>query len=262
MIRRCNKPVITVITVTYNAEKSLENTILSVINQSFNDIEYIVIDGGSTDGTLDIIRKYDEKINFWISEPDKGIYDAMNKGIKLANGIWLNFMNSGDSFVDYNVLSHIFSVKYSDDVKFLYSDFYLKYEDGAIGDFYIADYNKGRVLHQSVIYKKELHTEYGFYLVTKNIIISDYLFFNAVNKNFVKKIETPISINAWDGISSGPWNYKQKICADYIFGRISFCKIFILFTLHCLRQVVKKICGRFLRGKMHKLYIKSTNKFL
>jgi glycosyltransferase involved in cell wall biosynthesis len=262
MTKICNEPVITVITVTYNAEKSLENTILSVINQSFNNIEYIIVDGGSTDGTFDIIRKYEERISFWISEPDEGIYDAMNKGIRLANGIWINFMNSGDSFFDYNVLSHIFSVEYSDNVKFLYSDFYLKYEDSANGDFYLADYNKGRILHQSVIYKKELHNEYGYYIVTKKIIISDYLFFNAVNSSFIKKIEMPISVNTRGGISSDPWSYKQKICADYIFGRISFCKIFILFILHCFRQIVKKICRRFLREKMQKMYIKLTNKLL
>jgi glycosyltransferase involved in cell wall biosynthesis len=231
-----------------------------VINQTYRNVEYIIVDGASTDGTLNIVRKYEEKINFWISESDKGIYDAMNKGIKLANGIWINFMNSGDSFVEYNVLGHIFSVEYLDDVKFLYSDFYSKYEDNANGDFRLADYNKGHILHQSVIYRKELHNEYGYYLVTKKIIISDYLFFNAVNGNFIKKVEIPISINARGGISSGSWNYKQKICADYIFGRISFYNIFILFSLYCLRQIVKKICGKFLWEKIHKIYIKIIHK--
>ncbi|MFV9924546.1 MAG: glycosyltransferase [Francisella endosymbiont of Hyalomma scupense] len=80
------KPLITVITVVYNGEAYLEKTILSVINQTYESVEYIIIDGGSTDGTIDIIKKYESKINYWISEAYNGIYDAMNKGIKLATG--------------------------------------------------------------------------------------------------------------------------------------------------------------------------------
>lgn len=79
-------PLITVITVSYNAASSIEQTIISVINQTYPHIEYIIIDGGSTDNTVDIIKKYADKISYWVSEPDKGIYDAMNKGIKIAAG--------------------------------------------------------------------------------------------------------------------------------------------------------------------------------
>ena len=84
-------PLITVITVSYNAASSIEQTIISVINQTYPHIEYIIIDGGSTDNTVDIIKKYADKISYWVSEPDKGIYDAMNKGIKIAAG--KNYMN-------------------------------------------------------------------------------------------------------------------------------------------------------------------------
>lgn len=89
-------PLITVITVVFNSEQFLEETILSVINQTHPNIEYIIIDGGSTDGTLNIIHKYERAINYWVSEKDRGIYDAMNKAVRYANGRWVTFINSGD----------------------------------------------------------------------------------------------------------------------------------------------------------------------
>lgn len=103
-----NNPLISVVTVSYNAVSTIEQTILSVINQTYPHIEYIIIDGGSTDGTVDIIKKYADEIAYWVSEPDKGIYDAMNKGIKVATGEWINFMNCGDSFYATSVLSDVF----------------------------------------------------------------------------------------------------------------------------------------------------------
>ena len=89
-------PVFSIITVTYNAAKVLENTILSVINQTYGGIEYILIDGASSDGTVSIIRKYESDIAYWVSEPDKGLYDAMNKGLQIATGDYVWFLNAGD----------------------------------------------------------------------------------------------------------------------------------------------------------------------
>ncbi len=99
--------LVTVVTVTYNAEEFLEESILSVLNQTYSDIEYIIIDGGSTDKTLDIIKKYKDKISYWVSEPDEGIYFAMNKAIEKATGKWINFMNAGDTFIDNETITYI-----------------------------------------------------------------------------------------------------------------------------------------------------------
>ena len=92
-------PLITVITVVFNGEEHLEETILSVIKHPYENIEYIIIDGGSTDSTLDIVRKYEHAIDYWVSEKDKGIYDAMNKGASLSSGVALIYMNSGDLII-------------------------------------------------------------------------------------------------------------------------------------------------------------------
>jgi glycosyltransferase involved in cell wall biosynthesis len=90
-------PKITVITAVYNGADFLEQAVLSVLDQSFEDFEYIIVDGGSTDGTIDIIRRYEHKIERWLSEPDSGIYDAWNKGLTLAQGEWIAFLGSDDA---------------------------------------------------------------------------------------------------------------------------------------------------------------------
>ena len=106
-------PKISIITVCFNSVNILEQTIMSVTNQLYDNIEYIIIDGGSKDGTVDIIKKHESKITYWVSEPDNGIYDAMNKGIKHATGEWINFMNAGDSFASFDIISTIFIKNYS-----------------------------------------------------------------------------------------------------------------------------------------------------
>lgn len=98
------RPFFSIVTVCYNAKAVIEKTILSVINQTYTNFEYIIVDGGSSDGTLGVINKYKNNISVLISEPDNGVYDAMNKGIMRANGQWINFMNAGDTFASSQVL--------------------------------------------------------------------------------------------------------------------------------------------------------------
>lgn len=116
---------VSVVTVCFNVVKDIERTMLSVINQTYPNIEYIVIDGGSTDGTVNVIKKHENQIFKWISEPDKGIYDAMNKGIKFATGEWIIFMNVGDVFYDSYVISNMQFDKYESDknVRCVYGDY-------------------------------------------------------------------------------------------------------------------------------------------
>ena len=92
------KPLVSIITAVYNGEKYLEKTIKSVLAQSYENIEYIIIDGSSTDGTIDIIKKYEDKISYWVSEKDSGVYEAMNKGLKVARGDYIAILNADDYY--------------------------------------------------------------------------------------------------------------------------------------------------------------------
>jgi len=103
-------PVFSIITVTFNAAKVLENTLLSVINQTYGNIEYIIIDGASNDETVHIIRQYETGITYWTSEPDKGIYDAMNKGLQIATGDYVWFINAGDALQHRNVVMELATI--------------------------------------------------------------------------------------------------------------------------------------------------------
>lgn len=106
----------TIITINYNNKEGLAKTIQSVLSQTYNDCQFIIIDGGSTDGSVDIIKKYADHIDYWVSEPDRGRYPAMNKGIKQAIGDYLNFMNSGDTFHSPTVLEDIAKMNLSEDI--------------------------------------------------------------------------------------------------------------------------------------------------
>lgn len=116
-----NMRTIFIITVCRNAEAMIEDTIKSVLYQTYTNVKYLIIDGASTDGTVSIIKKYQDKLAYWTTEPDKGIYDAMNKGLAIARKLsesddncWVNFMNAGDTFANENVLSDIFQGKQYD----------------------------------------------------------------------------------------------------------------------------------------------------
>lgn len=159
-----DRPRVSIVTITYNAALTFPVTARSIAGQDYREMEWIVIDGGSTDGTVELIRKVQTNISFWISEPDLGIYDAMNKGLKQAGGEWINFMNAGDSFTANNVLSRIFSEN-QDDAGILYGDSMVPYSDfnklkmaGTPEQLF-----KGMVIcHQSVFVRTKLISEAGF----------------------------------------------------------------------------------------------------
>lgn len=193
---------ISVVTVCYNAADSIEQTMLSVLGQSYPDIEYIVIDGGSTDGTVDIIKKYADRLAYWVSEPDKGIYDAMNKGIAAATGSYINFMNSGDSFYDNRVVEAV--------VPYLSSDMKaVIYGNAAIcnGEKYIIKKpipiekinQQGCLCHQAA-FIGNLNLKYDL----QYTLVADYALFAELyieRKWSFKYIDIPICIYELSGVS-------------------------------------------------------------
>ncbi len=161
-------PLVTVITVVRNGEACIEQTIKSVLSQSYENIEYIVIDGASTDNTVNLINKFSDSIDFWISEPDLGIYDAINKGISCATGEILNILNAGDYYLHPGVISeyvNLFS-RYPHSY-WAYSRVVARDEHGIFCanhhiEFGLSKFDRD-ICHQSMFYKKELHSIAGLY---------------------------------------------------------------------------------------------------
>ena len=180
-----NQPLITVVTVVFNGEQFIEETILSVINQTYHNVEYIIIDGGSTDATLDVVRKYEHAIDYWVSEKDSGIYDAMNKGIDLATGNWINFMNAGDTFFEQKILYAVFNGSVYKNVDVLYGNHQIIYPSGRkclVKAGNIKNLWKGsQFCHQASFIRSSYHKQHKFNLCIK--IAADFNFFYAAQKN-------------------------------------------------------------------------------
>lgn len=199
MLQDCggNRMKISVITVCYNDRERIEKTILSVLSQSYGNLEYIVIDGGSTDGTVDIIKKYANRIAYFVSESDEGIYDAMNKGLRKAVGEWVCFLNAGDLFVSESVLNTIFDEEFCRQFGVIYGDVFLRNSNNSL------TFQPARPLsflkrampfcHQSSFVRRDLIK--GFnprYKICADYDFFYFLFFD--NPDYFCYIPVPISI--------------------------------------------------------------------
>ncbi|MFV0419942.1 MAG: glycosyltransferase family 2 protein [Dysgonomonas sp.] len=214
---------LSIITINYNNAQGLEKTIKSVVSQNLRDFEYIVIDGNSTDGSKDIIKTYEDRIHYWISESDSGIYNAMNKGIRQANGEYLLFLNSGDFLNDEDSLRTVlFELNTGMDIVFFdmvlvdaecNKSFIKKYPDFVDLKHMILD----AIPHQASFIKRKTLIDYGGYNENTNII-SDWIFFlDAIifgNASY-KHINQVFSSFNLDGISSKAENVPGFIEERY-----------------------------------------------
>jgi glycosyltransferase involved in cell wall biosynthesis len=226
------EPLVTVITVTYNCGHFLEGTILSVLNQSYSNVEYIVIDGGSQDDTLDILNRYDHAIDYWVSEPDNGIYDAMNKGIRFSSGEWLNFLNAKDTFCESGTIESVAKTFFQSDARFIYSDVLLTRHGEANNRRYKCDHLRLIINHQASIYRKSLHAEHGLYIVAPKLTISDYLFFSLVDQADYRKADNPIAVYDTTGASQSQRSIEQKFIVDYLLNGMPKYKFAMYFHIY------------------------------
>ncbi|WP_281637394.1 glycosyltransferase family 2 protein [Flavobacterium marginilacus] len=206
--------LISIITINYNNLEGLKKTIQSVTNQTWQEFEYIVIDGGSTDGCAEYIKSQNDKIDYWVSEPDKGIYNAMNKGIVQAKGEYLLFLNSGDHLFNNNVLENTnhflaendliyFNLNFVDGAK----SWIHKYPERLFFSYFILE----TLPHPATFIKRKLFDINGFYNEGFKIV-SDWKFFieSVCRHNCsYKKIDETLSTYYLDGISSKSENLKM-----------------------------------------------------
>ena len=168
-VKEEDKPVVSIISVVYNSEAYIEKTIKSVLSQIYSNIEFVIIDGGSKDKTMDIIQKYDKSIAYWQSEPDKGLYYAMDKGLKMATGDYVWFINSGDLIYDEQTLKNVIGEE-SDYADIYYGETMNVNEDyeeiglrrlSAPDNLNWKSFRNGMmVCHQSIIVKRKLADNY------------------------------------------------------------------------------------------------------
>jgi glycosyltransferase involved in cell wall biosynthesis len=195
---------VSIITVVKNAVKTINETILSVINQDYSNIEFIIIDGVSKDGTLEIISQYSNKISKIISEKDLGIYDAMNKGIKIATGDWIYFLGADDLLSESNIITKIFNSKLLPNTKVIYGNVLFKQTNRIYdGEFNLEKMCNKSICHQSIFYNKEIFKEFGYFDIQYRTA-ADYYFnvkcFCQITSNW-KYVDEIIAIYNENGIS-------------------------------------------------------------
>ncbi|HAT80788.1 MAG TPA: glycosyl transferase [Flavobacterium sp.] len=233
---------ITIITVCYNCIATIEKTILSVANQSYKNIEYIIIDGNSTDGTLDIIKKHEDKILKWISESDNGLYDAMNKGISLATGDIIGVLNSDDTFYSTTVVEEIVNFHKQNNIEASVGNIIQHNKEGKIVRVYSSKYWNPEKLkigfmppHPSIFFKKNLFCKFGnydlgFIIGADYELITRYFLKNNITWKYSGITTTAMLVGGLS--SSGSSSYKlitQEIKKALLMNGISFSPLKIQF---------------------------------
>jgi len=205
-----------IITVNLNNDEGLEKTIRSVIKQTSDVFEYIIIDGGSTDGSTDIISKYADHIDTWVSEPDTGVYNAMNKGIAMATGTYLLFLNSGDTLVEKTTIEHIAPYLETSETDIIYGD--LRFDSGIENEVYhypdeltfefMYNHSLG---HPATFIHRKLFKHVGGYDEDYSIC-ADWVFFTkaiCLHDASYRHVPFVIANFTTDGMSSGAENAKK-----------------------------------------------------
>jgi glycosyltransferase involved in cell wall biosynthesis len=237
----CKPPKVSVVTVVFNGVLEIAKTIDSVLEQDYSNLEYIVIDGESSDGTTDIIRKYEKKIDIFICERDEGIYDAMNKSIALASGEFILFMNCGDVFASIDAISSAMRSTRSDVDQVIFGGWLRRKNSTSLLSCHPV-LKRGIFNHQAIIYSRNIHAWHGNYANIKGLSTADYLFFITLIDSsavLVTRTDVILAIVDVNGLSSGPQTLSQKFAIDYICGRVGNLRLLAVLVLHPLYRRAK-----------------------
>lgn len=245
------RPTITVITVTYNSGAVLKKTIESVAGQSYKNLEYIIIDGGSSDNTLDIISEYKQYITSWVSEPDTGIYNAMNKGLSFASGELIYFLNAGDYFYNEHIVSDIADLYIKEgrpDVIYGVVMTYSSHNNTQkrFGrEVKLKEAKKGRVIcHQAIFMKRQILQQYRFneeYRITADYEVQVRCFKDGRLFFYVDKI---ISYYNSDGLSSTLEGKRDTVYEKMRIVKIHFSPVTYYRFYLSARLKLLRIAGR------------------
>lgn len=236
-------PRITVVTVVYNGVRAIARTLDSSLSQSYPNIEFVVVDGGSTDGTQAIIQSYGSRINTFVSEPDAGVYDAMNKAVALAAGEYLLFMNCGDVFAGPDAVSAAMQLSAPGTEQLIIGG-WIRQESGGRQRRCLPSLSAGLFNHQALVYSRSIHQWHGNYLTVPGWTTADYLFFITLldSPKIASTILTePIARIDVSGISAGLQTFSQKQSIDYLCGRIGRWKLIAMLSLHPAYHRLKRL---------------------
>ncbi len=207
---------LSIITINYNNSEGLERTILSVINQNFQDFEFIIVDGNSTDKSKEIIKKHQGKITKHISEKDDGIYDAMNKGINISSGEYLLMLNSGDYLVNNQILKTVFNYNFEESIVYgnvIWREKSIEYPSQFPENLSFKYFMTNSIGHQATFIKNSVHKIVGLYDNNYKITADWKLLVLALfkyNLSF-KFIPIEISVCTRDGMSCDPLNWDRIV---------------------------------------------------
>jgi len=214
---------ISIITVCWNSAGTIESTIKSLQEQDYNNIEYIIVDGNSKDETLNIIKKYPQVVSKWISEPDKGLYDAMNKGIKMATGDYIGIVNADDTLANPNVISETVDFLKNHDFDASLGDIVQHNNDGKILRHYSAAKWSPEKLkigfmpaHPGIFFKRELFDKLGYYALDFKIAADYELITRFFLKNKISWAYSNIVTHRMlvGGVSSSGWESYKKVSEE------------------------------------------------
>lgn len=227
--------LITIITVSKDDADGLKKTIQSISEQKFSNYELIVIEAGNNQGDLAFLGGLEDTSISVLVESDVGIYHAMNKGILLAKGVWLVYMNAGDVFSSCDALNNAVELMNAN-VDVVYSDWSYDSTRPVVK----ANLQKLNVRHQAVIYRKSLHQIYGNYVVGNGVTISDYIFFLSISEKNWSYCQIPLAVCDRNGASSNPRHFYQRIASEFIFGKRSVLNSCCVFLLYPFYRFVKR----------------------